>query len=1082
MPQKTPTAVDLFAAPNETQQEIIEFIDDALERGVGGDEIEDTIADKYRVEEVAGFAMLYLRWQYSQIDIGGTITNGPGDEQKPQERDGDGGEEFQNHDNCSYEIFCEADNEDKKHDVMDETDCIRMRFRQFLHIDIILHEEGLGIEQGHIDIEDSLRVDAATLRGKGSFSYEFDSMEIAQIRADGLLHVPAFMPDVLLGDDYVMKNDEEDTLVLSVFRKGKFVASKHIKILGPWPLELTASDAQTVISRGASPRDFLTVIRSFAGWGNFKKRMEEATVCRRIEKEREKAGLSPNGIVLHSLIIGHSGTGKTTAACMMAALWRSLGLLDGPKILSTNVSKLSASNLNGEYENTVSTVENAQGGAVVFEDAHELYHTEVKNYDAEERIVRALTDALDNPKFKKWMLVLTGEQEGIEALMAANPSLAKHFTKPIYMEDFTTEELCSIAESICSSRGFVLPEESLRKLKSAISHGHIHQKSGTRNVRFVEKMFDEQIVPAMYRRLGNIPEKDAPVLQTIMPEDIPSVSADMGEAAIAELDSLIGLEKIKTRVKDFLYAVRLAGRRMEMGLPATMPRLNMVFLGNPGTGKTTVAEIIGRVFSSWGILSEGRVIRTEKSQMVGQYIGETEFKMNNLLARANGNILFIDEAYQLVEGGERDYGRIVMNSLLTELGKDNPNFVVILAGYTAPMKKLIESNAGIGSRFPNVISFEDYTADELMEIGKNMIQRQGFTLTEGAAAKMRAIIEEESEKPSPRFGNGRFVSNLLRNEILAALGTRTASLANPTAEQLSTILPEDVVIDKAHRDIVFDNEAIDAALMRLDAIVGMENVKTAIHNFVHSARYLHSIGEPYVGKGLLSWRFIGHSGTGKSTIAEIMAAILRGMRLISNSNITEIKGERIFNASEADCDSVLAEAVKRSCNGLIFIDIDNPQFNGTNPVYGRGIEQVRLKIQELTVESGGECALVLAELDAPNKSMAEQLSDAGIHEFDHTLIFKDFTPDELYGILCSCLSRHGVTFSPATEKHMRGYLNSLPSSAKASARTMKLMSRTIYQQVILRESGLARPPKTHQVQLQDVATFRWNPKKGRIGF
>ena len=143
---------------------------------------------------------------------------------------------------------------------------------------------------------------------------------------------------------------------------------------------------------------------------------------------------------------------------------------------------------------------------------------------------------------------------------------------------------------------------------------------------------------------------------------------------------------------------------------------------------------------------------------------------------------------------------------------------------------------------------------------------------------------------------------------------------------------------------------------------------------------------------------------------------------------------------------------------------------------------MRLKIQELTVESGGECALILAELDAPNKSMAEQLSDAGIHEFDHTLIFKDFTPDELYGILCSCLARHGVAFSPATEKHMRGYLHSLPSSAKASARTMKLMSRTIYQQVILRESGLARPPKTHQVQLQDIATFRWNPKKGRIGF
>lgn len=988
----------------------------------------------------------------------------------------------ENHDSCTYEILCETDCIDGKHEVKEETDCIRLKFRQFLHIDVILTEEGLGVEKGNLDMEDSLRIDVATLRGTGAFSYEFDSADMNLIGADGTLHVPAVVQDVLLGEDYVLEDDEEDTLVISVFRKWKFVASKHIKVIGPWPQKLSVSDAQTVISRGASPKDCLTVIRSFAGWGNFKKRMEEAVVCRRVEREQEKAGLIPGGTVLHSIITGNSGTGKTTAACMMAALYRSLRLLDGPKILATKASKLASSNVNGEYDNTISAVENAQGGAMVFEDAHELYHTDTKNYDSEQRIIRALTDALENPKFKKWMLVLTGEPEGIESLMAANPSLAKHFTRPIYLEDFSTDELCAVAESVCASRGLVLTDESRLKLRSAISHGSIHQKSGTRNVRLVERMFDERIVPAMYIRLGNVPEADKVTLRTILPEDIPSVSADTGEAAIAELDRLIGLEKIKTRVKDFLYAVRLAGRRMEMGLPATMPRLNMVFLGNPGTGKTTVAEIIGKVFSSWGILSEGRVIRTEKSQMVGQYIGETESKMNNLLARANGNILFIDEAYQLVEGGERDFGRIVMNSLLTELGKDNPNLVVILAGYTAPMKKLIESNAGIGSRFPNVISFEDYTADELMEIGKNMIRREGFTLTDGAATNMRAIIEEESGKPSPRFGNGRFVSNLIRNEILAALGSRTASLANPTAEQLSAILPEDVVIDKAHRDIVFDDEAIDAALGRLDALVGMENVKTAIHNFVRSARYLHSIGEPYVGKGLLSWRFIGHSGTGKSTVAEIMAAILRGMRLISNSNITEIKGERIFNASESDCDGVLAEAVKRSCNGLIFIDIDNPQFNWTNPVYGRGVEQVRLKIQELTVESGGECALVLAELDAPNKSMAEQLSDAGIHEFDHTLIFKDFTPDELYGILCSCLARHGVAFSPATEKHMRGYLHSLPSSAKASARTMKLMSRTIYQQVILRESGLARPPKTHQVQLQDIATFRWNPKKGRIGF
>lgn len=825
-----------------------------------------------------------------------------------------------------------------------------------------------------------------------------------------------------------------------------------------------------------SAREVLGRLNEMPGWNNLKRRMEGIISLHGVAEIRDALGLKKNLPTMHTILIGNPGTGKSCCVKYLAEIYHALGMLPENSIRLTNLAKVSNSTITSEIHYAI-------GGVLVFENAHELYHSENKPIDNEQQIVRSLIDELNDPaKQSNWMLVLTGEPQGMESLLAAYPELREHFQKPVYMEDFKPEELYRIVDRCCEERDVHLAPQAKKKLEMFLLHKYNQRGPNFENARFVQRLFDERIIPAMYKRIADSEDPEiADDLGLVVAESIPSINGSSGDG-MAELDDLIGLARIKTRVKDYLNAVRLASRRMELGLPTSMPRLHMAFLGNPGTGKTTVAEIIGKVFAEWGILSVGRVIRTEKSQMVGQYIGETEYKMNNLLARARGNILFIDEAYQLAEGGERDFGRIVMNSLLTELGKNNLDMVVILAGYTAPMRKLLESNEGIESRFPNVFNFEDYTTDELLEIGKLMIHRQGFNLTEGAELNMQAIIRAESEKPSPRFGNGRFVSNLLQNEILATLGARTAKMDNPTAEDLSTILPEDVVVNKAQKDVIFDDVAIDEALKRLDSLAGLPNVKHAIHNFVQSARYLHSIGEPYVGKGLLSWRFIGKSGTGKSTVAEIMAEILKGMRLIANSHITEIKGERIFNVSESDCDAVLQEAVKKSCNGLIFIDVDDSKFDGTRSYYGRSVEQIRLKVKELTIESGGECALILAELDAPNKNVAEQLSDGGVYEFDHTLVFKDFTPDELFQILCGCLEKFLVSFSPAAERHIKGFLKSLNSSIGASARTMKLMSRTIYQQVILRESGLARPPKSHQVQLADIETFKWDSKKGKIGF
>lgn len=1114
-------ASKLFAKPNKVEREIQKFIDDMIDKGMDLSAIDGAISEKYPEPSVALYADAYVVWRLNPGRD--NVVDEPLDEEKIKDEFGDLIQGFQDEDRTQEDIleFGDLDDDDEEEDngspiarlikmgeeagkkmglakeedndepiigfglEVDETrhehlveedwpDEIYPKDDTYVHVDLILPE---GYEA-----EGTLHFLMGTNKSEYPVEAWFDEAAITIFRDGNHLHVKPASNKRVFGEDITYKYG--DYLYCQLYEDNDLLWERRIYIIDK---ESEDKPEPTDQPEPKQENDYpLKKIHHQVGWDIFKEKMDYLVLQKRASGKREDMNLEPLLPNLHTVIVGNPGTGKSTAARMMADFCCKIGLLSSATPRVTRLSELATSTVNGEYDATMEAVKSADsaGAALIFDNAHELYKIDGKdNYNTELRIIRALSDALDNKeKYHDWALILVGEPEGMESLLSANPDFARHFNQPIYMEDFAPEELFQLADRIADEKGIDLSDEAASKLEMYILHKYNHRGPGFQNARMVQRLFDEDIVPAMFQRIALIENPSAEQLKTVEAEDIPMVRSAADSSEMAALDELVGLEKIKSKVKDYLNAVKLAGRRMELGLPTNMPRLHMAFLGNPGTGKTTVAEIIGKVFASWGILSGGRVIRTEKSQMVGQYIGETEFKMRNLLARARGNILFIDEAYQLVEGGEKDYGRIVMNSLLTELGKDNLDMVVILAGYTAPMKKLLESNEGIESRFPNVFNFEDYTTDELLEIGKLMIRKQGFILTDGAAANMRAIIEEEAEKPSQRFGNGRFVSNLLQNEILATLGARTAAIDNPTREQLSTILPEDVVVGKVQKDAIFDDAAIDAALARLDKLAGLAGVKKAIHNFVQSARYLHSIGEPYVGKGLLSWRFIGKSGTGKSTVAEIMACILKGMRLIANSHITEVKGERIFNASDSDCDAVLKEAVKKSCNGLIFIDIDDPKFIDTRSAYGRSIEQIRLKVKELTVEVGGECALILAELEAPNSNVAEQLSESGIHEFDHTLIFKDFSAEELYEILCHCLGKFGISFTPAAEKHMREYLRSMNASAPTNARTMKLMSRTIQQQVILRESGLSKRPAEHKVQLSDIETFKWNGKMGRIGF
>lgn len=260
---------------------------------------------------------------------------------------------------------------------------------------------------------------------------------------------------------------------------------------------------------------------------------------------------------------------------------------------------------------------------------------------------------------------------------------------------------------------------------------------------------------------------------------------------LAELDELIGLEGVKTIVREIQAFIAIQHRRRLEGLNAEPLVLHMVFRGNPGTGKTTVARILGRVFQVMGVLSQGHLIEVERADLVGEYIGHTAQKTRECLKRAEGGILFIDEAYSLARGGEKDFGKEAIDTLVKAMEDLKDRLVLILAGYQHEMARFLDANPGLRSRFPIHIEFPDFSIDDLMAIAAKMLERRDYRLSDLAAAALRDRLDRKVREGMRNAGNAR----LVRNVIEAALrrqAVRLVERAEVSRTELITLEAEDL--------------------------------------------------------------------------------------------------------------------------------------------------------------------------------------------------------------------------------------------------------------------------------------------------
>ncbi|GGE24666.1 stage V sporulation protein K [Marinithermofilum abyssi] len=234
---------------------------------------------------------------------------------------------------------------------------------------------------------------------------------------------------------------------------------------------------------------------------------------------------------------------------------------------------------------------------------------------------------------------------------------------------------------------------------------------------------------------------------------------------LEELEGLVGLSKIKAFIHEIYAWLEMNRRRTAAGLTTEGQVLHMVFEGNPGTGKTTVARIMARMLKEMGILSKGHLVEVERADLVGEYIGHTAQKTREHVKRAMGGILFIDEAYALSRGGEKDFGKEAIDTLVKSMEDHKDDFVLILAGYPLEMKRFLRSNPGLPSRFPIHLQFSDFTIDELMKISECMVEKRQYRLSSAAKETLRRQLLKEMAEEVQTFGNARYVRNVVEHAI-----------------------------------------------------------------------------------------------------------------------------------------------------------------------------------------------------------------------------------------------------------------------------------------------------------------------------
>lgn len=492
------------------------------------------------------------------------------------------------------------------------------------------------------------------------------------------------------------------------------------------------------------------------------------------------------------------------------------------------------------------------------------------------------------------------------------------------------------------------------------------------------------------------------------------------DTAEKRLSALIGLESVKKEIYRIKKKIEFDNsRKAALGIEyEVQDTYHFVFLGNPGTGKTTVARLLADILREVGVLEKGHLVEVERGDLVGKYQGHTAIKTRKIIEESLGGVLFVDEAYGLVTDEFDDFGHEAIDALVKGMEDHRNEFVVILAGYREEMYELIRSNVGLESRFTKYIEFPDYTEDELLAIAKQMAGAQHYQFSADGELAFKEKISKK--KVDRKFGNARTVRTLM-SEAYAEKAVHFDP--NRTSIEYMTILtPDDFGIDLSKNSAQRAKEALD----KLDKLIGLKNVKYEIRSMVKLVDYLKQERKEGNADSIevtnnLHMCFTGNPGTGKTTVARIYAEVLAAIGVSKTGKMIEASRSDFVGRYQGETALKTREICERSYGGVLFIDEAYDLTRGENDSFGQ--EAVATLIKQME-DHRDRMIVIFAGYSSEMEAFME--SNSGIRSrISKTITFPDYSLEELQTIFRKFVSEKCIILDDFVDEKIKAVIKEM---------------------------------------------------------